>query len=215
MRRSDGLGLCWVFTLLFNVIEIASIYYLYSWRYPCNHWNRNHGNGETLASVRRPRTLISIWTFVSCVRGLLSPASLNMRARATLRGVVLLLVDIYVKPTNNKFIPTREVFSIKNYISGHSWHLCFIDFSSQVCIRGWRWILRLSSNELQFTSYTTYLTENPAWLSRYNIHLAILIYQLMLVRFYMQLYGVTALPLGGSLLRACSKKQGSEALAHN
>ena len=45
----------------------------------------------TLASVRRPRTLISILTFVSCLRGLLSPASLNMRARATLRGVVLLL----------------------------------------------------------------------------------------------------------------------------
>ena len=45
----------------------------------------------TLASVRRPRTLISILTFVSCVRGLLSPASLNMRARATLQGVVLLL----------------------------------------------------------------------------------------------------------------------------
>ena len=45
-----------------------------------------------LASVRRPSTLISIWTFVSCVRGLLSLASLNMRARATLRGVVLLLL---------------------------------------------------------------------------------------------------------------------------
>ena len=44
-----------------------------------------------LASVRRPRTLIAIWTFVSCVRGLLSPASLKMRARATLEGVVLLL----------------------------------------------------------------------------------------------------------------------------
>ena len=44
-----------------------------------------------LASVRRPRTLISILTFVSCVRGLLSPASLNMHARATLRVVVLLL----------------------------------------------------------------------------------------------------------------------------
>ena len=37
-----------------------------------------------LASVRRPRTLISIWNSVSCVRGLLSPASLNMRARTTL-----------------------------------------------------------------------------------------------------------------------------------
>ena len=36
-------------------------------------------------------TLISIWTFVSCMRGLLSPASLNMRTRANLRGVVLLL----------------------------------------------------------------------------------------------------------------------------
>ena len=45
---------------------------------------------KTLASVRRPRTLISIWTFVICVRGLLSPSS-NMRARATLRGVMLLL----------------------------------------------------------------------------------------------------------------------------
>ena len=49
----------------------------------------------------------------------------------------------------------------------------------------------------------------------YTIHLAVLIYQLMLVRFYMQIYGVSARPLGGSLLRACSKKQGSEALAHN
>ena len=48
----------------------------------------NKGGG--VASVRRPRTLISIWNFVSCVRGLLSPASLNMRARTTLRGVVLL-----------------------------------------------------------------------------------------------------------------------------
>ena len=46
---------------------------------------------SSVASVRRPSTLISILTFVSCVRGLLSPASLNMRARATLRGVVLLL----------------------------------------------------------------------------------------------------------------------------
>ena len=44
-----------------------------------------------LASVRRPRTLIAIWTFVSCVRGLLSPASLKMRARANLRGVAILL----------------------------------------------------------------------------------------------------------------------------
>ena len=47
--------------------------------------------GSAIASVRRPRTLISILTFVSCVRGLLNPASLNMRARLTLRGVVLLL----------------------------------------------------------------------------------------------------------------------------
>ena len=47
--------------------------------------------GGTVASVRRPCTLIAIWTFVSCVRGLLSPASLNMRARATLPRVVLLL----------------------------------------------------------------------------------------------------------------------------
>ena len=44
-----------------------------------------------VASVCRPRTLFSILTFVSFVRGLLSPASLNMRARATLREVVLLL----------------------------------------------------------------------------------------------------------------------------
>ena len=41
------------------------------------------------------------------------------------------------------------------------------------------------------------------------------LYQQMLVRFYVQIYGVTARPLGESLLRACSKKQGSEALAHN
>ena len=32
---------------------------------------------------------------------------------------------------------------------------------------------------------------------------------------FMLIYGVTARPLGASLLRACSKKQGSEALAHN
>ena len=44
-----------------------------------------------VASVCHPRTLFSILTFVSFVRGLLSPASLNMRARATLREVVLLL----------------------------------------------------------------------------------------------------------------------------
>ena len=44
-----------------------------------------------IASVRRPCTLIAVWTFVSCVRGLLSPASLNMRARANLRGLVILL----------------------------------------------------------------------------------------------------------------------------
>ena len=47
--------------------------------------------GSILAYVCRPCTLLSIWTFVSCVRGLLSPASLNMRARATLRGVMLVL----------------------------------------------------------------------------------------------------------------------------
>ena len=108
-----------------------------------------------LASVRRPRTLISILTFVSCVRGLLSPASLNMRARATLRGVVLLLRI----PTNNKLIPTRDVFSIKNYINGHSWHLCFIDFSIQVCIRGWRWILPL------LKLYCRYLYTRPCMIN--------------------------------------------------
>ena len=46
---------------------------------------------KVVASVCCPCTLIAIWTFVSCVRGLLSPASLNMRARATLPRVVLLL----------------------------------------------------------------------------------------------------------------------------
>ena len=50
-----------------------------------------YGGGSLLASVCCPCTLIPICTFVSCVLGLLSPASLNMRARATLRGVVLLL----------------------------------------------------------------------------------------------------------------------------
>ena len=40
-----------------------------------------------LASVHPLHTLISIWTFVSCVRGLLTPASLKMRAIPTLRGV--------------------------------------------------------------------------------------------------------------------------------
>ena len=43
-----------------------------------------------LASVRHPRTLITILT-TSCVRGLLSPAALTVRARAALWGVVLLL----------------------------------------------------------------------------------------------------------------------------
>ena len=58
------------------------------------YWLTNAvGGGQPiLASVRRPRTLISIWTCVSCVRGLLRPASLNMRARATLRVIVLLLL---------------------------------------------------------------------------------------------------------------------------
>ena len=55
-------------------------------------------SGPKVASVRRPCTLISVLTFVSCVLGLLSPASLNMRARATLRGVVLLLrISAYKK----------------------------------------------------------------------------------------------------------------------
>ena len=75
-----------------------------------------------IASVRCHRTLISILTFVSCVRGLLIPASLNMRARATLRGVVLILrisayknvralIDIS-KPPDEWYIPSHAVFSV-------------------------------------------------------------------------------------------------------
>ena len=55
---------------------------------------------------------------------------------------------IYLKPTNNKFIPTRDIFTIKYYMNGHSWHLCFIDFSIQMCIRDWRWILPLYSKRV-------------------------------------------------------------------
>ena len=47
---------------------------------------RAEGYPNPPASVRRPCTIISIWTFVSWVRELLSPASLKMRARATLQG---------------------------------------------------------------------------------------------------------------------------------
>ena len=108
-----------------------------------------------VASVRRPCTLIAIWTFVSCVRGLLSPASLNMRARANLHRGRDITPYIYLKPTNNKSIPTRDIFTIKYYMNGHSRHLCFIDFSIQMCIRDWQWILPLYSNEWQFTSYAT------------------------------------------------------------
>ena len=43
--------------------------------------------GSAIASVRRPRTLISILTFVSCVRGLLSLCSLIILGTTTLRGV--------------------------------------------------------------------------------------------------------------------------------
>ena len=88
-----------------------------------------------LASVWHPCTLISSWNFVSCVPGLLtlSPASLNMRARATLRGRRGRAVTPYIyilKMTNNKSIPTPDVISVKYYIIGPFCHLCFIDFPS-------------------------------------------------------------------------------------
>ena len=63
-----------------------------------------------IASVCRPRTLIASWTFVSCVRGFLSPASLKMRAKSEpLKGRAV-TPYIYLKTTNNKSIPTRDVF---------------------------------------------------------------------------------------------------------
>ena len=76
-------------------------------------WDTNVGRAVSLlASVRRPCTLIAIWTFVSCVRGLLSPASLNMRARATLPRVVLLLrTSTLNRPIINLYPPVIYLLS--------------------------------------------------------------------------------------------------------
>ena len=96
---------------------------------------------QPLASVRRPCTLISIWTFVSRVRGLLSPASLNMRARATLRGVVLLLL---ISTYKNVLAFVDRAPSPDEWLKGHRhdwgqclftkiiWHEILIDFSQEV-----------------------------------------------------------------------------------
>ena len=75
----------------------------------------------------RPCTLISIWTFVSCVRGLLSPASLNMQQEQSSEGSCCYSVYLH-KMTNNKSITNPDVIFVKYmyYIIGHSCHLCFM-----------------------------------------------------------------------------------------
>ena len=94
-----------------------------------------------LASVCRPCTLISIWTFVSCVRGLLSLAHLNMRTRATLREVVLLLrISTHKQEPQGALIAhlssmSTNLFKVrflsKWLIRKHDCHICEISPNSK------------------------------------------------------------------------------------
>ena len=82
--------------LICNFIEICPLVLKISWKNLLNvtiigRWPVNITIPSFWASPLHTNFYFSIWTFVSCVWGLLSPASLKMGARATLWGVTILL----------------------------------------------------------------------------------------------------------------------------
>ena len=79
-----------------------------------SEYKKRHADLKT-SPVRRPRTLVHIWTFIRCLQTLLNPASLNARTGTTLRRVAL---SLQIKMTNFK---STNPWCIFNQILQH-WH---------------------------------------------------------------------------------------------
>ena len=85
--------------------------------------------GIQVATVRRPRTPISIGLLLVVCEGFWAEPCFFEDARKSDPPKARAVTPyIYLKPTNNKSVPILDVFTIKYYMNGHSWHLCLFWF---------------------------------------------------------------------------------------